>query len=213
VGLDERRLDALLRESATWAGRAAAGTSLDVPLLQTAAALEDVAVAAYTTALGLPLSQSDSTLTALLTTTRAHHAAHAATVNAAVQAAGGSPQDQPDPVVLAQLRSLEPGLASIAGVLSWLARVEAVAAATYASAAAGADTAAVRALAVSVGGVEAQHLAVLRTLSAISTADPEARLGDPPELLALPADAAATGFPDAYASVAGAAPADQAAVP
>lgn len=172
----------------------------DLSALQAAAGLENAAVLAYTTLLGLDLVPAlDPAVRRLLTSFRAQHADHAMAFNAAALRAGGAPRVGPDPRLLATLRSGEPGLRTVAAVIALAGSVEDTAGSAYAAAAITARTPALRSLYVSVAGVEAQHRAALDTALALAAGG---SVDQPPAALtALPASTGDAGVGGAFAGV------------
>ena len=82
------------------ASAAAASSSSDVQILQTAASIENLAVATYKTALTLPYiggSAANPVVTKFAQVTMGQHAQHADAFNAAVKRLGGKAQNKPDP--------------------------------------------------------------------------------------------------------------------
>lgn len=180
--------------SAGWSLRPGAA---DVAALQELAGLELLAVSAYSAVLGLAAVRGgDPALLRLLASTRGQHADHAETVNAAVVAAGGTPRTDPDPALLAQVRAREPAPRTAGGVLALAEFLEDTATRTYTRTAGTAGTPALRMLLLSVAGVEAQHLAALRTVGALLAAGAAPGAG----LDALPAAAGSVGCPVAFVS-------------
>jgi len=169
---------------------------LAVQVLQTAAALENLAVVSYTTAAGMPFVAAGSAqLRALIARNRAHHAAHAQAFNQAVAKAGGAQQHAADARYAASLgRSLagakEPS--SLAGLLDELEGIIAQTCTRYATLAVDGS---VRSLFVNIASVEAQHgaeLLIFRTLLNGGNAEPGATAAD---ARALPAAVGTVGIP------------------
>lgn len=135
---------------------------LDVQVLQTAAALENLAVVSYTSAASMPFVASGSAgLRDLIARNRAHHAAHAQAFNQAVVKAGGAQQHAPDPRYAESVGRLLAGMkgpSSLAGLLNEIEGIIAQTCTRYASLAAGG---ALRSMFVNVASVEAQHSAEL----------------------------------------------------
>jgi hypothetical protein len=169
---------------------------LAVLVLQTAAALENLAVASYTTAAGLPFVAAGSAeLRALIARNKAHHAAHAQAFNQAVAKAGGAQQHSADPRYAA---SLSRGLAaakeasSLVGLLDELEGIIAQTCTRYATLAVDSS---LRSLFVNVASVEAQHgaeLLIVRSLLNSGHTDPG---GSAAQVRALPAAVGTAGIP------------------
>ncbi len=225
-----RRRSGLLRDSAAGAGAAvglaaavlalgdaaaAAGTPGDVTILQTAASLENLAVATYGVALTLPFvggASANSVVKAFVTTTRRQHAEHAAAFNASIRALHGRPQTKPDPVLSTVVDRAKPTLTSAAKVVALAIELESGAAETYVRDVALLRDANARDLTASVMGVEAQHVAILLAVRALIDGGAAAGLALPPPLAALPAAAGRVGFPNAFYSTTTARPATEGAV-
>ncbi|MFN8025496.1 MAG: ferritin-like domain-containing protein [Acidimicrobiia bacterium] len=95
--------------------------------LQTAAAIENLAVATYDTALGLDFiggGSANPVVKAFVTTTKQQHEDHAKAFNAAVTRLGGKPQTQPDPVLLGVVNQAKPGLTDAAAVVDLAIELE-----------------------------------------------------------------------------------------
>jgi tRNA isopentenyl-2-thiomethyl-A-37 hydroxylase MiaE len=135
-------------------------------VLQTAASLENLIVATYTSAADLPFAATGG-LPALISRNLAHHKAHAQSFNRAVAKAGGAPQHAADPRYAASVVKTLNGTKDPSSLVSLLNQLEDIIAQTctrYASLAAGGS---VRTLFVNVASVEAQHsaeLLIVRTL-------------------------------------------------
>ena len=95
----------------TMSSAAFADQSMDVQMLQTAASIENLAVATYTTALTLPFVPSlPKAVQTFVTTTKQQHTDHAQAFNAALKQLNAKTQDQPDPVLLEVVNNAKPGL-------------------------------------------------------------------------------------------------------
>jgi hypothetical protein len=202
---------ALLPETAL----AAAG-SADVRMLQTAAALENLAVAVYTQVAAMSPERSGTSIPVVrgfVTATIAHHRVHAQAFNAAALALGGAAQTGIDRTVNDSV--VTPALRRIAGpgdVLRLAVTLEDMAAGTYIDfGAAATDPRALRALAT-VAPVEAQHAAVLRAVGSLVGAGLGELVVVGPDLSKLPAAVGAAGFPDGFFGTVSARPAGEAAV-
>jgi len=205
------------------ASAASASSSKDAQVLQTAASIENLAVATYKTALTLPYiggATANGVVTKFAQVTMGQHAQHADAFNSAIASLGGKPQHKPDPafvpVVNKAVKSLSGATAAqgALGVVGLALELENIAAETYVK-----DTTLVRsisnkALFASIMGIEAQHVAVLLAVQALLKADaPQLiSLSEPATLEALPASAGNVGFPNAFYQTSNAAPAKQGAV-
>lgn len=169
---------------------------LDVQVLQTAAALENLAVVSYTSAASMPFVVAGSAqLRDLIARNRAHHAVHAQAFNQAVVKAGGAQQHAPDARYAASVGRLLAGMKGPSTLADLLNEIEGLIAQTctrYASLAAGG---ALRSMFVNVASVEAQHsaeLLILRMLLGGGQHDPGA-IGAGARTL--PASAGTAGIP------------------
>jgi hypothetical protein len=187
----------------------------DVSMLQTAASIENLAIATYGVALTLPFiggATANSIVKAFVTKTRAQHQDHVAAFNAAVTQLGGRAQTNPDPVLLGVVNKAKPGLTGPAPVVALAIELETGAAQTYvANTAAVSDTNA-RKVFASVMGVEAQHVAVLLAVQALVAGGAADLIALPPDASKLPAAAGSVGFPDSFFKTDEARPATEGAV-
>ena len=204
------------------ASAASATSSTDVQLLQTAASIENLAVATYKTALTLPYiggSSANAVVTKFCRVTLSQHREHADAFNAALKALNAPVQLKPDPafvpVVDKAVKSLS-GVSAAKGtvaVVGLAIELENIAAATYVRDTVLTNSRTNRALFASIMGVEAQHVAVLLAVQALLK-------GGAPQLISLapgtaaklPGAAGSVGFPNAFFKTNSAAPATQGAV-
>jgi Ferritin-like domain len=204
------------------ASAAAASSSSDVQILQTAASIENLAVATYKTALTLPYiggSSADPVITKFAQVTMSQHAQHADAFNAAAKHLGGKAQNKPDPAfvpvvnkAVASLGSATPAQGAL-GVVALALELENIAAETYIKDTVLAKTSTNKALFASIMGVEAQHVSVLLAVQALLKAGaPQLISLAPGTAAALPAAAGSVGFPNAFYPTSSAAPAKQGAV-
>ena len=184
-----------------WDTPAFAQASGDVQILQTAAALENLAVLAYGTALTLPFvggATANPVLKSFAMITKDQHTQHAAAFNAAAQRLGGKAQSNPDPALLGVVAQAQPTLTSLAAVVDLAIQLETGAAETYSANTAALTDKSARGVTASIMGVEAQHVAVLSSVKGVlATGHPEL-IALPPDLNKLPAAAGSIGFPDAF---------------
>ena len=192
-----------------------ADQTTDVQMLQTAASLENLAVATYDTALTLPfIGGSDAlpVVKAFVTTTKGQHADHAKAFNAAATALGGRAQNAPDPALLAVVNKAKPTLTGPAPVVALAIQLEDGAAQTYVAYTGALEDTNARQVTASIMGVEAQHVAVLRAVQALVAAGHPEYIMLPPPAAQLPAAAGSVGFPDAFYKTDMARPATEGAV-
>ncbi len=111
-----------------------ADKTMDVQMLQTAASIENLAVATYDTALTLDFiggASANAVVKAFVQKTKEQHQQHAEAFNAAVTRLGGKAQDQPDPVLLGVVNNAKPSLTGPAEVVDLAIELEDGAAQTY----------------------------------------------------------------------------------
>jgi hypothetical protein len=201
-----------------FASPAFAQSSMDVQAAQTAASLENLAVAVYNQAAGLPFMQSipdpaGATVVAFVTKTVQQHTDHAKAFNAAATQLGGKAQDKPNQTVLdAVVTPALPTLQTPLDVVKFAATLELVAAETYLAEVGAVSDKNLRSTFASIMGVENQHRAILLAVGALLEAGkPElVMLGPPADQL--PAAAGSVGFPDAFLKTDQARPAADGAV-
>ncbi len=179
-----------------------ADQALDLQMLQTSAALENLAVATYDTAFTLPFIGGDSanpTVKAFVTTTRGQHADHAKAFNDAITKLGGKTQPNPDPVLLDVVTKAKPTLTDAAKVVDLAITLETGATQTYQNNVAALGDANAKMVTASIMGVEAQHVAVLLAVQALLKADRATLVNlDPGNVANLPDVAGKVGFPEAF---------------
>jgi Ferritin-like domain len=204
------------------ASAAAAASSSDVQILQTAASIENLAVATYKTALTLPYiggSAADTVITKFAQVTMGQHAQHADAFNAAAKHLGGKAQNKPDPAFVPVVNKAVASLGSATaaqgalGVVGLALELENIAAETYIKDTTLAQSTSNKALFASIMGIEAQHVSVLLAVQALLKAGaPQLISLSPGTAAALPAAAGSVGFPNAFYQTNMAAPAKQGAV-
>lgn len=190
-----------------------ADQSADVQMLQTAASIENLAVATYGTALTLSfVPQLPKAVQTFVTTTKAQHADHAKAFNAAITQLGGKAQNEPDPVLLGVVNKAKPTLTGPGPLIDLALQLEQGAAETYVADVGAFSDANARKVTASIMGVEAQHVAVLNAVKALVTAGHPEYITLPPPLEKLPAAAGGVGFPDSFYKTDQARPASEGAV-
>ena len=176
---------------------------LTVQILQTAASLENLAVATYEAALGLPFFDQNATVVAFAQTTMEQHGEHADAFNAQAETLGGQAQTEVNPVYNQVVQDALPGLTGYGPVVDLAAQLETVATQTYVSNVMMLDDVTAKELFASIMGVEAQHLATLRAVGALLDANaPELITVESTDgavdVAALPAAAGSVAFPDPF---------------
>jgi Ferritin-like domain len=201
--------------AALLASPAFANKAMDVQMLQTAASIENLAVATYDTALALDFIGGASAIPvvkAFVQKTRDQHADHAQAFNAATTRLGGKAQTKPDPVLLGVVDNAKPGLTGPAQVIDLALELEDGAAQTYVANTGAYKNKNARSVAASIMGVEAQHVAVLNAVKALVVAGATDLIALPPDAARLPAAAGSIGFPNAFYQTTDARPASEGAV-
>ncbi|HVS67435.1 MAG TPA: ferritin-like domain-containing protein [Mycobacteriales bacterium] len=192
-----------------------ASGNLDVQVLQTAASIENLAVATYGVALGLDFiggSSANGVVKAFAQMTMKQHQDHAMGFNAAIKQLGGKEQHKPDPKYLAYVNSQKPKLTNAGAVVGLAIALEDVAAQTYTKNVSQVSTGDLRQLFAGVAGVEAQHKAILLAVQALVAGGAPQLIALPPKLNKLPKAAGSVGFPDAFYPTKSASPASEGAV-
>jgi hypothetical protein len=197
------------------ASPAFADKTMDVQMLQTAASIENLAVATYETAMTLDFiggASANPVVKSFVDKTKAQHQEHADAFNAAVTRLGGKKQDQPDPALLTVVNNAKPTLTGPAQVVDLALELEDGAAQTYVSNTGTYSNKNARNVAASIMGVEAQHVAVLNAVKALLAGGAADLIALPPDAAKLPAAAGSVGFPDAFFPTTDARPANEGAV-
>jgi rubrerythrin len=185
---------------------------LDVQILQTAASLENLAVASYGIAARLAAVSGNRALAGFVRRTRAQHAQHADAFNAAVRRASGRAQHAADPRYAVAVGQALAGQHDAAAVVSVLASLEDSKAQSYTRYASLTSAPALRRLFVSTAVVEAQHRAYLLAALQLLDHGPAELLGRPALVSALPATIGQSCCPRAYYQTAGASAIDEGAI-
>lgn len=168
-------------------------------VLQTAASLENLAVASYDVA--GPLFGRSAVPVAVATFAarcRAQHAAHAAAFNAAAVRAGGAAQHAADPRLTASIHRDLATMVAGPSAVSLLNSLEDINAQAYTRYASLASSPAVRSLFVSVAVDEAAHRAFLLAALQLLTTGPAELIAVPTRPADLPADLGSGCFPHAF---------------
>jgi hypothetical protein len=199
-----------LTDSPAWADK-----SSDVQMLQTAASIENLAVATYATALTLPFiggATANPVIKAFAMKTKDQHQQHADAFNAAVTTLGGKVQKNPDPALLTVVNNAKPTLTGPAQVVALALQLENGAAETYVANTGAMSDANARKVPASIMGVEAQHAAILYAVQALVAGGAADLITLPPDASKLPAAAGSVGFPDSFFKTDHARRADEGAV-
>jgi rubrerythrin len=197
------------------ASPAFADKAMDVQMLQTAASIENLAVATYDTALTLDFiggGSANGVVKAFVEKTKEQHQQHADAFNAAATRLGGKAQDQPDPVLLGVVNNAKPGLTGPEQVVDLAIELEDGAAQTYVANTGAYSNKNARAVSASIMGVEAQHASILYAVKALLAGGAADLIALPPDAAKLPAAAGSIGFPNAFYPTTDARPANEGAV-
>ena len=197
------------------ASPAFADKTMDVQMLQTAASIENLAVATYDTALTLDFiggGSANGVVKAFVEKTKEQHQQHAEAFNAAATRLGGKAQDQPDPVLLGVVNNAKPSLTGPAEVVDLAIQLEDGAAQTYVANTGAYSNKNARSVAASIMGVEAQHVAILNAVKALLAGGAADLIALPPDAAKLPAAAGSIGFPNAFYPTTDARPANEGAL-
>jgi ferritin-like protein len=195
-----------------------ADTAADVAAAQTGASIENLAIAVYTKAAGLPFMKTipapaGPTVVAFVTKTISQHTDHMQAFNAASTRLGGKAQTGIDMTVYNAVVVPElPKLTSPLVVAQFAAELESVAAATYSAATAAVSDKQLRSTFASIMGVENQHAAVLMAVAALLQGGAPQLITIPVNPAQLPAAAGSVGFPDSFLKTTSARPLTEGAV-
>jgi hypothetical protein len=148
--------------TATTAGAAGGGNKTDQTIARTAASLEIFAVAVYdkaiTNAAALKISDPIAKAAVMF---KDHHDQHAKAFNAAAVQLGGQPYNDPNPTAAKAFEAQIAALKTEQDVLKFAFALEQIAAQTYQGVGMKLSTPMLRQTAMTVGGVEARHMAIL----------------------------------------------------
>lgn len=146
----------------TTATTAAGGNKTDQTIARTAASLEIFAVAVYDKAImnAAALKISDPIAKAAVLF-KGHHDEHAKAFNAAAVQLGGQPYNDPNPTAGKAFEAQIAALKTEQDVLKFAFALEQIAAQTYQGVGMKLSTPMLRQTAMTVGGVEARHMAIL----------------------------------------------------
>ena len=177
---------------------AGAQDDVTIQIFQTAASLENLAVATYGAALGLPFFGDNAVVQAFAETTMQQHAEHGEAFNAQAEALGGDAQTATNPKYTPIVEEMKPGLTDYTKVVELAATLEEVAQDTYLANLSLLPTGETRQLMASVMAVETQHLATLRAVGALLAGGAPELIAIPTDLAALPAAAGSVAFPEPF---------------
>ncbi|HZQ76974.1 MAG TPA: ferritin-like domain-containing protein [Acidimicrobiia bacterium] len=160
--------------TATTAAAAGGGNKTDQTIARTAASLEIFAVSVYDKAIqnAAALKISDPVAKAA-TLFKSQHDEHAKAFNAAATQLGGQPYNDPNPTAAKAFEAQIAALKSEQDVLKFAYALEQIAAQTYQGVGMKLSTPMLRQTAMTVGGVEARHMAILAHFIQPPTTVPE----------------------------------------
>ena len=203
----------LAARTAAAAAATTADAALDIQMLQTASSLETLLIGLYADALGTgPLganapsatalatmtdTTARDTLVRLLTDTQAQHREHRLAFQTITTALGGKDQNDPNPKYVSGVAAAD--VSSPLRLVDYAAVLEKILTDTYVVDLTQVENVKAKETLASVMAVEAQHLAVLRTVGALLRAGTPQFLRIPfgDDLVNLPATLATIAFPDA----------------
>lgn len=147
------------------------GSESDIKILRTASSLEELAVDVYQKAIdsGLVKTADVGDAAKLF---QAQQKEHSELLQGATKKLGGQAFTDANPVVMQQLEPAIMALKDEMGVLKLAYELEKVATATYFSSVGGFTDATLNQAAMSIGGVEARHVAILGSIVAPQTTPP-----------------------------------------
>ena len=161
-GEDEKTEGGSAGETTTTTAAKAAGNTTDQTIARTAASLEIFAVAVYdkaiTNAAALKISDPVAKAAVLF---KSQHDEHAKAFNAAAVQLGGQPYNDPNPTAAKAFEAQIAALKTEQDVLKFAFALEEIAAQTYQGVGMKLSTPMLRQTAMTVGGVEARHMAIL----------------------------------------------------
>lgn len=135
----------------------------DIKILRTASSLEILAVEVYTRAMDTGLVRTAAVIDAAKLF-QGHHKEHADLFEGATKKLGGEPMEDPNPVLLQSMEEPLKALKDENGVIELALMLEQAAAATYQSSTGQFKDLSLNTAVMSVGGVEARHVAVLSSV-------------------------------------------------
>lgn len=192
------------------ASPARADKNLDIQILQTASSLERLAVNTYEAAatkniggIASVRGTAGTVIKQFVQTTMMQHDEHRKGFQAQTTALGGRAQDQPNRKFQEVVDKAVPTLKAPVDVVNFAGTLEKVATDTYLVNLAMFEDTKSKEIMASVMGVEAQHLASLRAVSALLSAGAPELIKIPigSDLAKLPAVAGSVGFPAAFEQV------------
>ncbi len=203
--------------AAATGGRVAADAALDIQMLQTASSLETLLVDLYGAALGtgplgpnapsaralatMPDVTARNTLVKLLSDTQNQHREHRQAFQTITLALGGKEQSAPNPKYTSGVAAAD--LSSPLLLVDYAAVLEKILTDTYVVDLTLAENVRAKEALAAVMAVEAQHLALLRTIGVLLRDDTPQLLKIPfgADLVNIPATVAAVAFPQALDEV------------
>jgi len=145
------------------AGGARAARGDDIVILRTASSIEELAVAAYQTAIDSELVETAAVVDAAQLF-QSQHVEHSALFQSETRSAGGRPFTEANPTLLQALEPTIEALDSETAVIQLALDLETVAARTYQANVGSFANPSLNQAFMSIGGVEARHVAVLASV-------------------------------------------------
>ena len=176
----------------------AAQGDISASIFQTASSLENLAVATYEAALGLPFFGDNKVVVTFAERTMQDHSEHSEAFNAQSEALGAEKQTGTNPKYTPIVEEASAGLTDYAAVVELAATLEEVAQDTYLANLARLPPGDERKLMASVMAVETQHLATLRAVGALLAGGAPQLIAIPTDVAALPAAAGSVAFPEPF---------------
>ena len=172
--------------------------SLEIQMFQTAASLENLALAAYAKALELPAIRQNPVLQRFVVTTIEQHQEHGERFNDHAEGLGGDRQDGLNPRYAEIVLAAMPTTPNAATAMQLAATLEEAMTDTYLANLSLSRHPPTRALMASVMGVESQHLAVLRVFGGLVSEGHPELVAIPTVPWALPVEALSVAFPQPF---------------
>ncbi|WP_079124710.1 ferritin-like domain-containing protein [Streptomyces lushanensis] len=203
----------ITRGARTGPAAAEAASKNDITALETAAALENLLVSLYRSAVALPfVKNGPKTVAEFFDTSAQHHQAHAKAFNEAAAKAGGQAQTQPDETYEAVVTRTLPSVRTPADVVRLALHLEDAAARTHTRNVTRVADTKLRRLFASVAPVEAQHRATLLAVQSLLASGHESLIEIPTDAPRLPAAIGSATIPEVFQPIANARPMSEGAI-
>lgn len=176
----------------------------DIQVVQTAAAVERLAVSTYGFALGLPFvggTDANPLLKRFATTTMQQHAEHARAFAVAIRNLGGKDEGQPDAGLVQSVEAAQADLTTPDKAIEAALLIERSLTESYVAGVSALADPVAKQIMSSIVGVEAQHAAVLRLFKALVAQDAPL-IALPTDVVRLPPTVGSAGSPSTFAGAA-----------